>query len=241
MTPIYITCFNSPDLCRSLLGQLSLWGHLQRHPAIISDQSDERYSKEYAALAMEYRCQHVKHKNEGASGAKRNVLKHAEQNRHAFVHQVSEDFIIDENFYHGVARGVGTFLEDSEAILSKFPDLDFVRWNIITSFNGDMSYMWRDNRWFGALQLRAIRESQLLFAVGAVQYSNWPATWRVEGVKKIWDAADKWKPSTEKDAEIAKGSGGEWTASNCGVGKGAVLIANPMRHPERIKHIESKP
>jgi len=57
----------------------------------------------------------------------------------------------------------------------------------------------------------------------------------VSGVNKIWDAADAWIPPDENALRLVRGSGGEWAASHCGVGKGAVLLANPMWHPERIK------
>lgn len=238
MTPIYITCFNAPELCRNAVNKLYELGHAQRHRLIISDQSDEQFQVVYRAMAIEFGCEYVHHENKGASGAKRSVLRHAKERGHAVIHQFSEDFIIGDSA-PWLPSGVGTFLEDSEAILNRFPELSFVRWNMHTSHNGDMSYMKRDEKWFGGLQLRAIRSSSLLFVVGSVQYSNWPATWRVDGVDAIWTAADKWTAPTEKEAQIVKDSGGEWAASHCGVGKGAVLIACPMRHPERVRPIGS--
>lgn len=233
-TPIYITCYNSPELCRNAVVKLCKLGHAQRHVVIISDQSSEQFQPIYKALAIEFGCQYVNHENFGASGSKRSVLNHAQDKGFEIIHQFSEDFILGESV-PWLPSGIGSFLEDSEAILHRFQDLAFVRWNMHTSHNGDMSYMKRDERWFGGLQLRAIRSSALLFAIGSVQYSNWPATWRVNAVKAIWEAADQWIAPNEKEAAIVKGSGGEWAASHCGVGKGAVLVANPMRHPERIK------
>lgn len=233
MTPIYITCFNSPELCRNAVKKMYELGHAQRHGLVISDQSDEAYQVMYRALAFEYGCAYVHHENKGASGSKRSVLRHAKECGHAIVHQFSEDFVIGD-CHPSLPSGLGTFLEDSEAILERFPELAFVKWNIHTAHNGDMTYMRRSEEWFGGLQLRSIKQSSLLFAVGCVQYSNWPATWRVDAVSAIWEEADKWEPPTEKDSKISIGSGGEWAASKCAPNKGAVLIANPMRHPERI-------
>jgi hypothetical protein len=238
MTPIYITCFNSPDLCRAVVVKLFELGHAARHGIIISDQSDNPYTAIYEALACEFGCEYIRHQNTGASGAKRNVLADAAKNGYAVLHQLSEDFIIGEN-HPSLASGVGTFLEDSERILAALPDLSFVKWNLHTSHNGDMSYMRRHKLWFGGLSLRVIPNVNLLFAVGAVQYSNWPATWKVEEVSAIWDAADKHVFESEEENEKSIQTGGEWAASHCGTGKGAVLIANPMRHPERIKPIGS--
>lgn len=240
MTPIYITCFNSPELCRHVVVKMTELGHSQRHKIIISDQSDERFQPVYKALAEEFNCGYVHHENRGASGSKKSVLKHALEYGYQVIHQLGEDFIIGEN-HPSLPSGIGSFLEDSERILERFPELSFVRWNIHTSYNGDMSYMRREEKWFGGLQLRAISTSSLLFAVGSVQYSNWPATWRVSGVNSIWEAADKWTPPDFETVKIVNGSGGEWAASHCGVGKGAVLIANPMRHPERVRPEGSLP
>lgn len=240
MTPIYITSFNAPDLCRNLVQGLFRIGHASRHPITILDHSDDQHHSMYSALAVEYRVQLVRYENGGASRSKRNIIRHAKEHGYSIVHQLSEDFIVDENCHPSVASGVGTFLEDSEAILNRFHDLSFVKWNIHTAHNGDMSYMRRGEQWFGGLQLRCIRNAVLMFAVGSVQYSNWPATWRVDAVEKIWEAADKWEPPDDKSKQIIAGSGGEWAASHCGVGKGAVLIANPLRHPERLKHPDSK-
>lgn len=238
MTPIYITCFNAPELCRNVIVKLTELGHAKRHEVIISDQSDEEFQPIYRAMSIEFGCTYVHHENKGASGSKRSVLRHAKQHGYTIVHQMSEDFIIGDSV-PWLPSGVGTFLEDSEAILTLFSELSFVKWNLHTSHNGDMSYMKRSDKWFGGLQLRAIQSSSLFFVVGSAQFSNWPATWRVEGVVKIWEAADVWIPPTEEDAFHSKGSGGEWAASHCGVGKGAVLIANPMRHPERVRPVGS--
>lgn len=239
MTPIYITSFNAPELCRNLVRQFFQTGHAIRHPLVILDHSDDQNHKVYSALAIEYGIKLFRCENGGASRAKRNIIDHAQKNGHLLVHQLSEDFILEEG-HPSVASGMGTFLEDSEAILNRFPDLAFVKWNIHTGHNGDMSYMRRGEQWFGGLQLRCIRSAVLMFAVGSVQYSNWPATWRVDAVKAIWDAADSWTPPSENDKKHVLGSGGEWAASHCGVGRGAVLIANPLRHPERVRHSDSK-
>ena len=233
--PIYITCFNAPLLCRQALSKLAYWGHLSRHHVILSDQSDDFHHSIYKTMAEEFRCKIIRHENKGATTSKRSVLRHAWENGDEIIHQFSEDFQIGGGTDHCVVQGVGSFLEDSEKILGACRDLDFMKWNILTSHNGDMSYMWRGQSWFGGLSLRAIPQSRLMFAVGTVQFSNWPATWRVSGVNKIWDAADAWIPPDENALRLVRGSGGEWAASHCGVGKGAVLLANPMWHPERIK------
>jgi len=240
MTPIYITCFNSPELCRNVIVKLTELGHANRHGIIISDQSDEPFQVVYRALAVEFSCEYVHHENKGASGSKRSVLKHAQERGYAMIHQMSEDFLIGEN-HPSLASGVGSFLEDSEAILNLFRELAFVKWNLHTSHNGDMSYMKRGTKWFGGLSIQAINGINLLFAVGAVQYSNWPATWRVDDVAKIWEVGDTWNPPSEEVAQLVKSSGGEWAASHCKGGKGAVLIANPMRHPERVRPEGSLP
>lgn len=240
MTPIYITCFNAPELCRNVIVKLTELGHAKRHELIISDQSDEGFQPVYRAMSIEFGCTYVHHENKGASGSKRSVLRHAKQHGYTIVHQMSEDFIIGDSV-PWLPSGVGTFLEDSEAILTLFSELSFVKWNLHTGHNGDMSYIKRGTAWFGGLSIRAIQGINLMFAVGSVQYSNWPATWRVADVASIWEAASTWVAPNEEEAAISKGSNGEWAASHCGVGKGAVLIANPMRHPERVRPEGSLP
>ena len=240
MTPIYITCFNSPELCRNVIVKLTELGHAKRHGIIISDQSEERFQVVYRALAVEFSCKYVHHENKGASGSKRSVIRHAKERGYTIIHQMGEDFLIGES-HPSFPSGVGSFLEDSETILNLFSDLSFVKWNLHTGHNGDMSYMKRGTAWFGGLSIRAINGIDLLFAVGVVQYSNWPATWRVDDIAKIWESGDVWIPPSEVIANLVKDSGGEWAASHCGTGKGAVLIANPMRHPERVRPEGSLP
>lgn len=236
--PIFITCYKSPELCRRALHGLQSLGHLQRHGAVLIDHSDDDNHAIYQLLAKEFGAKAFQLENGGASQAKRNVVKIANQLGHKIVHQMSEDFIVNDQSYSGVASGVHTFLMDSELILSKMPNLGFVRWNIYTSHNGDMSYFWRGEN-HGNLFLKFLVGATLPFVVGRVLYTNWPATWRVSHIDEIWTAAEKWEPLNEQEKELAITSGNEWAASHCGVGSGAVLVANPMRHPDRIKPADS--
>ena len=73
MTPIYITCFNAPELCRNVIVKLTELGHAKRHELIISDQSDEGFQPVYRAMSIEFGCTYVHHENKGASGSKRSV------------------------------------------------------------------------------------------------------------------------------------------------------------------------
>ena len=239
MTPFYITCFNDPERCRLLLAGLRNAGHLQNRKVFLSDQSDDDFAAAYQRLADEFRVEHIRHENAGATMAKRAVLNHAKGSGFNIVHQCSEDFLLGDCLYPGLASGASTFLSDSRAILDTYPDLAFVRWCLFTGIDGDMSYMWRHQQWFGGLIFKAISSSILPFLTGAVQYSNWPATWRVDQLLEMWRVADSWVPPTQEDADHVKGSGGEWAASQCKAVKGAVLVAQPMRHPDRIKHAKS--
>ena len=235
-TGLAITCFNSPERCRTLLCDLALLGKLKRRFLWINDQSDNLSVRlEYSDLADEFKIAYCPSQKTGATGAKRQVAEFAKEQGLEFVHQMSEDFRVNDQEYEPyvapVSTGIKDFLSDSEAILLLRPELDFVKYNIITPPDGDMAYL-TTSPW-GTLKFEMMKGVTLPFLTGDVVYSNWPACWRVDRILKMWEAADKWTPLTDRDRELVKISGGEWAASMCGFTKGAVLVAQPLIHGRR--------
>lgn len=244
MKPLYLTCYNAPEKCRNLLASFRNAGHLQGRQTILSNQSTEEFVILYERICAEFGCEHVLHENAGATRAKRAVAQNAALRGHDVIHQLSEDFVFADSLCHPcLACSVQFFLQDSEQILEQMPDLDFVKWCLYTGVDGDMSYIWNSSKWFGRSGQINIRKGAMTpFLTGnLVQFTNWPATWRVQSVLKIWEEADKWTPPNQLHKEQVEISGGEWAASHCGIGSGAVLIAQPVRHPDRIRPEGSRP
>lgn len=244
MKPLYLTCYNAPEKCRDLLASFRKAGHLQGRAVILSNQSSEEFISLYNRICAEFGCEHVLHENAGATRAKRSVVEHATHRGYDIIHQLSEDFVFADHLCHPcLPSALPFFLRDSEEILEQMLHLDFVKWCLYTGIDGDMSYVWNGGEWFGRTGQINIRKGVITpFITGSlVQFTNWPATWRVQSVLNIWQEADKWTPPNQLHEDQIRISGGEWAASHCGTGSGAILIAQPVRHPDRIKPSGSLP
>lgn len=241
MTPFYITCYNSPALLKRLIGQLDDIVYSGDYQMIISDQSEEKEAKIYKEFADSKGFTYVHYQNEGASQAKRSVIAHALAHNYEFCHQISEDFIRvnDALIYGPVVSGSKSFDTDALILLRLRPDLSCVKWNAITSVDGDMAYLY--NNPGGVRRFLAHKDMQLAYIDGSIAYSNWPATWRVKGVAKIWEKSLSWKAPNEYEAKMNKDSNGEWAALQVSYGSVACLLAQPFHHPVRTKPSTSLP
>lgn len=231
MTGLAITCYSSPERCQELLLSLRMVGALDNNVCWLNDQSTDPVAmREYQRIAAKFDFSALHKKQGGATVAKRQVAEEAQKMGLKFVHQMSEDFSLNVES-NGVKSGHYQFIQDSESLLIARPELDFVKYNILTPPDGDMAYI-QSQPW-GTLKFEMMQGVTLPFLTGSVVYSNWPACWRVSRILEMWEAADKWEPKTEKDRELVKLSGGEWAASMCGYAKGAVLVAQPLIHGRR--------
>lgn len=241
MIPFYITCYNSPALTKRLVGQLDDLVYSGDYHFILSDQSEDKEAEIYQKFAESKGFTYLRYENKGASQAKRSVLAHALASGAEFCHQISEDFIrVDENTKYGpVTSGKSSFDTDALAILKAFPELGYVKWNIITCSNGDMAYLYRNPK--GTRKFECHPNSTLPFITGDVCFSNWPGTWRVKAIEELRVKSLSWSAPNQTEDALNISSGGEWAMSECSFRQGACLVAQPFHHPDRIKPSTSLP
>lgn len=231
MIGLAITCYNAPDKLRNLLYGLQTHG-LLRYPGEmwINDQSTAPdASQAYRDICAAFGLSHVSQPQEGASASKRQILETAWDNGIEILHQMSEDFEVNTSPSH-VTRGLDSFLEDSENLFS-LKSIDFVKWNIITPPDGDMHYLWKPSA--PGLQFNLTSGLTLPYLSGDIVYSNWPGTWKVSSIRRMWEESKSWNPPDDWHANLVKQSGGEWAASMSRIVKGVCLVAQPLVHSRR--------
>jgi len=238
MIPFYLTTFNSPWLCKSLLESLKDLAYSGQYRCIISDKSEEKFAEIYKDLAAVRNIEYLHYPNKGATQAKLSVLDHAVSVDAEFCMQISEDFI--RNYRNEVViSGSDSFDTDSLTILQTNPELYFCKWNILTGHNGDMTYLYTNPS--GKQIYRVQNGIKLPFLTGDIVYSNWPAVWRVNGVRQLREKAKLWAPPNDFHNHRNVESGGEWAVSMSSFGRGACLVAQPFFHPDRVKDKGSRP
>ncbi len=241
MIPFYITCFNSPFLLKRLVGQLDDIIYSGEYRIILSDQSDPAQAELYRDFADSKGFEYLHYQNQGATQAKKSVLSHALSCDFEFCHQMSEDFIrsTDELSRDVVVSGKASFDTDALTILRENPSFAFVKWNILTSHNGDMTYLYKNPT--GVQVYKVSPKVQLPFLVGDICYSNWPSTWRVKELEKLRQKSLSWIAPTPFHEDQNRISAGEWAVSMSSFGLGACLVAQPFFHPDRNKPSNSLP
>lgn len=233
MIGLAITCYNAPQKCNDLLASLQankVIDFLSDMEIWINDQSTSKESSDwYKTIADLFKIKYVHSPHEGATASKRQILETAWDEGVEFLHQMSEDFIINTSPTH-VTNGLPYFLNDSINLFTKMP-IDFVKWNIITPPDGDMQYQWKT--FPPNLHFNLTPGIILPYLTGDVVYSNWPGTWKVSSIRRMWEESKDWKAPTEHDAHLARHSGGEWAASMSRIAKGVCLVAQPLVHSRR--------
>lgn len=238
-TAFYITCYNAPDKCHRLLGQLATLPGFKDHQLFLSDQSDDFFAREYARLAVTHGATHLRWPNGGATKAKRTVVDHAFTNDFSFLSQISEDFVFTDTPHPSVVHGRDTLLPDAMALLLQAPHLSFVHWCYFRQ-DGHKGYFWNEHR-SARETLKRYPGVTLSCVEGEVSLFNWPYTGRVRALKALWDCSQDITPVAEQHKKDHAASGGEWALAFVSRGHGACFMAQPFSHPDREKPSGSLP
>lgn len=230
-TAFYITSYNDPESCKSLLTQLESQALPERYDCFLSDQSDDQHAPCYARLAARFGFQHVRNVNQGASAAKRRIVQHARENGYEYMAQISEDFaVLDSSTCQPwLAPGTATFLDDAMHLLLRRPELAAVFWTFSMCRDGSHLWLWSRER-DTTLLLDRLPGMTLAYAYGEIALSNWPYTGRVQHIAQAWERALAFQPVSDRQKELHAGSGGEFALSLVTLGQAAVLLANPVGH-----------
>jgi hypothetical protein len=232
----YITAYNDPkEASRSMAQFGPLFPEAEK---FLSNQSSEEFWGEYDALCKEHGFTHLKWTNEGASAAKRKVVKHAHQNGFGIISQISEDFELTpfEDTNPSVANGRNHFVKDALKILTEEPKLAFMHWTYIRS-GVHQGYFWSLTRG-PSMRFRRHPKTVLPYLDGEVSLFNWPYTGKVKEVDELWEQALIFTPKDTQEVNDNKASGGEYALTQVSLGKGGCLVAHPVRHTDRAKKPE---
>lgn len=237
----YVTTFNDVPSCARLLAQLAPFELFNLFDCYLSDQSDDEHSAEYVKLAATHGWEYERHENHGATAAKRALVEHAESCGYEFIAQISEDFELTtpETCTAWLPCGLETFIDDSLLLLKHRPELACVHWTFSMG-KGNHFGLWSRER-KSELRLDRLPGMTLAYALGEVAASNWPFTARVSALASLWKRADEIRPATPRHEDLHRMSGGEWALSLVSLGQAAVLLANPVRHSDRVKPAGSLP
>lgn len=234
-TAFFITSFNDPESAALSMPQFGpLFQHCDR---ILADQSDnEEHACRYAQLCDQHGFLHRRFKNQGASAAKRNIVRVAKEMGYQIMHQISEDFELtnDETRRSACPSGHNAFVADAERILIHHPHIAFVNWSWFRSRSGtDWGYEW--GKISPSFEVEMIPGVSLGVIAHNVSLMNWPYSGRVEEICRIMDYAATIVPGTEFHKKQNNASGGEWSLSFVSRGRGACLFAHPVRHWGRVR------
>lgn len=234
MTPLFITTYNHPEMLERFMHSGIL--HLARSAGFtifISDQSTGPYVNAYKAIADKQKLEYVHWTNEGASAAKRTVIRHAATLGSEFFAQVSEDFIVKDGrdgVVDWLPSGKGAFLGDSLVILKERTHLAYVNWSFA---RGIESAAWcHQLKARSQMTLHKTKEGSLLHMEGDTVVYGWPYTGRTSAMNEILDRVMN---SSRKDEAFKGPDGGEWLLASKSLRMGGVVIAEPLFHDRKPK------
>lgn len=238
----YITSFNDPSSCENLMEQLSTVQGIEQHAKFLNDQSTSDAIPEYERLCARYGYYRVPQPNLGATASKRQIVEHAVENGFDFISQISEDFELttDSNKHPAFVSGHRTFLKDAILLLYQVQELPFVHWTIVRGKEA-VGYLPAGATPRGT-SLRKLHGMTLQYVEGDVALWNWPYSGRAQEILQIWKRGAALVPGCETHVEFCSWGGGEWRQQWVSQGRGACLLAHPVRHlPERNKPEGSLP
>lgn len=224
----YITTFNDPSSCASLLPELDK-RIIPGYKKFISDQSSPEFSGVYQKMASDHGWGYIHHENGGAQKAKHDIIRHAFKSGFAFMAQISEDFEIMPKWIDSpVPSGSDCFFEIAHELLIARPNITFVNWTMLRpSYIGwQAGYGLSRETARGTLSL-ITQGTKLCYVSGETALFNWPYTARVSTLYSLLQQADIIGPNSE--INLARVS----------VGHGVTLLAFPVRHTNRERHKDS--